>query len=76
LNQGSHFFEKYSDLRNIHTYLNMDKKSEMPFNPYIGAQKLLITQHCNKNPLSKTTKFERKFEAIYKFLTHAQNRKL
>jgi hypothetical protein len=54
----------------------MDKKSEMPFNPYIGAQKLLIAQHCNKNPLSKTTKFERKFEAIYKFLTHAQNRKL
>jgi hypothetical protein len=39
----------------------MDKKSEMPFNPYIGAQKLLIAQHYNKNPLFKTTKFERRF---------------
>ena len=55
------FFKKYSDLRNIHTYLNMDKKSEMPFNQYIDAQKLLIAQHYNKNPLFKTTKFERRF---------------
>jgi hypothetical protein len=31
----------------------MDKKSEMPFNPYIGAQKLLIAQHCNKIPYPK-----------------------
>lgn len=49
LNQGMHFFEKYSDLRNIHSYLNVEKKSEMPFNPYIGAQKLLIAHHCNKS---------------------------
>ncbi len=49
LNQGIHFFEKYSDLRNIHTYLNIEKKSEMPFNPYIGAQKLLIAYYCDKS---------------------------